>query len=75
MAEVENALRENLEESSQLGAKTEGDDRILSGATNMSNQDDEGSEDSTAHKCNSNDEKNDQGRMLIIAGEYQDSLE
>ena len=72
MSEAENASKEKLEESSQLGAKAEGDDQILSRATDMSNQD---AEDSTAHKCNSNNEENDQRRMLIIAGEYQDSLE
>ncbi len=72
MFEAENESKQNLEESSQLGAKAEGNDQDVSGATDMWILD---AEDSMAHECKPNKEETHQGRMLIIAGDNQGSFE
>ena len=66
MSEAENESKQKLEEASPLSFKADGDDQIVSRATDMSNPD---AEDGTNH------EESDQGPMLIIADEPESSLE
>lgn len=55
-----------------MRSKADGDDRIVPIATDMFNLD---AEDGTPHGSEPNNEESDQGPLLIIAGEYQSSLE
>ena len=66
MSEAENESKQKLEVASPLSSKADGDDQIVSRATDMSNPD---AEDGT------NNEESDQGPMLIIADEHESSLE
>lgn len=68
MSEAEIESSRNLEESSQLGAKAEGDDQTVSEATKKSVLD---AEDRMALEGKTGNEAKEQGPMLIIAGEYQ----
>lgn len=72
MSEAENESKQNLEEASQPRYKADGDDRVVSKATDMLNLD---TEDKSPHGWGPNNNESDQGPMLIIAGEYQSSFE
>ena len=66
MSGAENESKQNLDEASLLSSKADGDDQIVSRATDMSNAD---AEDGTSN------EESDQGPMLIIADKHESSLE
>lgn len=65
--------RQSLEESSQLGAKAEADDRTISEASKESIL---GAEDrtSTAHEGKPINEPKEKGRMVVIAGEFENCI-